>query len=54
MEEQVDEENDLYTSDLIEGEEEALNAAETADITPPKIDGSTLTLVMPEGKETLT
>ena len=54
MEEQADEEEALYASDLIEDEEEELYAAETADTTPPEIDGSTLMLVMPEGKEVLT
>ena len=46
MEEQADEEEALYASDLIEDEEEELYAAETADTTPPEIDGSTLMLVI--------
>ena len=54
MEEQVDEEDDLYAGDLIEDEEEVLSAAETADTAPPVIDVDSLKVTYPEGKNSVT
>ena len=50
----VEEEEDLYATDLIEDEEEELYAAEIGDSEAPVFDASTIKLELPDGQSTVT